>query len=80
MKEYAHGVHADALGPAELHIDALRIERIGLPHFQLVDCRGRDVVRAYQPPLLCVPVARLRLGPTLRVYGQGSKAKECQDE
>ena len=46
VEEYPHGVHADALRPAQFEIDPFRIERFGLPHFQLVDCGGRDVIGA----------------------------------
>ena len=37
VQEHPHRRHAEALGPAELLVDRGRIERVGLPHLELVD-------------------------------------------
>ena len=63
VQEHPHRLHAEVLGPAELLVDGLRVERVGLPHLELVDGRRRDVVAADQPRLLRVPLVRLCLGP-----------------
>jgi hypothetical protein len=61
VQKHPHCRHPETLGPAELLFDRLRIERLGLPHLEFVDRRGRNVVAADQPRLLGVPVVRLRL-------------------
>ena len=65
VQEHAHGVHADALGPAQFAVDGGRIEGVGLPHLQFVDGRRRQKVRAHRPGLAGVPGVGLRLGPAL---------------
>src|SRR4029078_3253441 len=54
VEEDAGRVHSDGLGPAELAVDRFGIERVGLPHFKLVDRRAGDEVRTDQPGLLRV--------------------------
>ena len=61
VQEHAHGIDADALGPIEFHVDPFWIERIRLPHFQLIDGSGRDVVAAHQPGLPGIPSIGSRL-------------------
>ena len=63
VEKDAHGVEADGLGPAEFEINALGIERVGLPHFELVDGGGGDEVAANEPRLLSVPIVGALLGP-----------------
>ena len=46
VQEDAHGVHAETLRPAELDIYPLWVEGGGLPHLELVDGVGGDVVAA----------------------------------
>ncbi len=67
----AHRVHPDPRGKAELAIDRLGIERVRLPHLELVDGRTRNEVRPDRPRLLAVPLVRLlgrpaRLGASNR--------------
>ena len=66
VEEDAHGVHAEALGPAELEVDAFGIEGVGLPHFELIDGVGGNVVAADKPGLMSVPFVRLGFGPSRR--------------
>ena len=65
VQEHTHGVHAQTFGPSELTIDALGIERVSLPHLELVDGIGRKVVTADQPRLFGIPGIRRFGGPTL---------------
>src|SRR5579862_794987 len=51
MQEHAHGVHAQAFGPAEFLVDLLRIESGCLPHLEFVDRVGWYVVASHQPGL-----------------------------
>ena len=75
VQEDAHGVHAQAFGPAEFLVDLLRIEGVRLPHLQLVDGAGRNVVRAHQPRLLLIPGVGLFFGPALRGLCQQQSRK-----
>ena len=65
VKKHAHGVEADGFGPAEFEVDALWVEGVGLPHFEFVDGRGRDVVAADEPWLCGIPI----LGALFRPAG-----------
>ena len=65
MQEHAHGGHAHALRPAQFLVDLGGIEAGLLPHLQLVDGVGRDIVAAHQPFLLAVPAFGLGRGPAL---------------
>ncbi len=85
MQEHPHRRHAEPFGPAELLVDRFRIERLGLPHLELVDRGCRNVVAADQPWLLRVPLVGLRLGPAARWrLRQGERAdtadQQCADE
>ena len=53
----------EAFGPAEFFIDFGGIERIGLPHFELVDGIGRDEIAADNPGLASIPGTRGFPGP-----------------
>src|SRR5881398_997764 len=62
-------------------IDALGIEGIGLPHLELVDGVGGDVVRADQPGLPPIPVPRGLLRPACAGRGregEGSTGERCE--
>ena len=50
---------AQALGPAELAVDRGQVERVGLPHLELVDRRARREVAADEPGMFTSPC----LGP-----------------
>jgi hypothetical protein len=63
VEEDAHGVEAEALGPAEFSVDGAEVERVGLPHLELVDRAAGDVVAADEPGLFLVPGIRLLNGP-----------------
>ena len=63
VQEHAHRIHADVRRPSQLEIDAGRIEGIGLPHLELVDCGGGHVIGADEEALTGIPLAPLRLGP-----------------
>ena len=65
VQEDAHGVHADAFGPAQFAVDGGGIEGIGLPHLEFVDRGGGQKVRAHRPGLLGIPGIGLGLGPAL---------------
>jgi hypothetical protein len=67
MKENAHRVQANRFGPTEFKINSLRIERIGLPHFEFVDSRGGNVVATHEPRLLGVPFGSLFFTPSFCV-------------
>ena len=64
VKEDAHGVHAEGFGPAQLEVDAFGVEGFGLPHLELIDGVGGDVVAADEPGLMGVPFIRLRFRPS----------------
>src|ERR1043166_937278 len=59
VKKDAHRVHAETFRPTELEIDSLRIERVRLPHLELIDRARRIVIPPDEPWLFGVPVARL---------------------
>ena len=46
VKIDAHRIHAQTLGPPEFKIDPLRVERVSLPHLQLVNGARGVVVAA----------------------------------
>src|SRR5487761_1155815 len=77
VQKNPHGVHPDALGPAKFLIDLPRIETCRLPHLQLVDGIARNIVRAYQPWLLRIPLVRLGLAPW-RGRSGGRRLRHCQ--
>jgi hypothetical protein len=55
VQKDAHAVEAEAGCPSQLPVDRGRVERIGLPHLELVDGGARDEVGADQPTLLFLP-------------------------
>ena len=55
VKEDAHGVEPEVLGPAELLVDDGRVEGRRLPHLERVDGRPGDVVAAERPGLAVGP-------------------------
>ncbi len=57
-------------GPAELGVDAPGVESIGLPHFELVNGVGGNVVAADEPGLMRVPVVGLGFSPALGRLGE----------
>ena len=57
-------------GPAELAVDRLGIERVGLPHFELVDRRAGEEVAADEPGLGVVPLVGLLGRPALGGVGE----------
>src|SRR5580693_3467110 len=67
MQKHAHGVQAQRLSPTQFRIDALRIETLCLPHFELIDRGGRNVVAADQPRLSRVPIIRCLFCPASRL-------------
>jgi hypothetical protein len=52
-------VEAQFFGPTEFSIDRRWIERIGLPHFELIDRRAGVEIASNQPRLTFVPLVRL---------------------
>ena len=78
VEEDAHGVHADGFGPAEFGIDALWIEGVRLPHLELVDGVGGDVVAADEPGLLGVPGIGLVFSPAFGRTGSGGEREEYE--
>ncbi len=65
VQEDADRVEPEFLGLGHLVVDGLRIEALRLPHFELVDGRGRDVVEAHGPLLLRIPGVGTLLRPAL---------------
>jgi hypothetical protein len=61
VKKHTHRVHSKTFRPAELEINPFRIERVSLPHLELIDRACRVVIAADEPRLPGVPVARLLL-------------------
>jgi hypothetical protein len=55
MKEHPCGVVTVELGPAQLGIDAPRVEGVGLEHLELVDGVRWNVVCSNEPALRLVP-------------------------
>src|SRR5690606_41274123 len=55
MEINASGVHSQLCRPPQLLIDGRWIERIFLPHLQLVDSSCRCVVRPNKPSMLSLP-------------------------
>ena len=80
VQEHPHRRHAETFGPAELLVDRLRIEGVGLPHLELVDGGGRNVVAADQPRLLRVPVVGLGLGPPRRGRSRRHEREDTADQ
>src|SRR6185437_1778975 len=78
VEKHPHGIHAQALGPAQFLVDLLRIESVRLPHFKLVDCAGRNKIAAHQPGLLLIPTVGFFLGPARR--DSKPQARECKNE
>ena len=70
VQENANRVEADRLGPAELAVDRLGIERVGLPHFELVDRRAGEEVAADEPGLGVVPLVGLVRRPAIGGVGE----------
>ena len=63
MQEDPHGVHAEALRPAQFLIDPFEVERLRLPHFQLIDRGSGREIGPDEPGLLFPPIVGLGLGP-----------------
>src|SRR5262249_41160400 len=88
VQEDAHGVEADLLGPAQLAVNRLGVERVGLPHFELIDGGAGDEVAADEPGLLGVPGVGLVGGPARRdvvfflagADGPGGEEDETQEQ
>ena len=76
MQEDAHGVHADAFGPAKFAIDRDGVKGVGLPHFKLVDGGGRKKIRADRPRLLGVPRIGLCFRPALLGMNRGNEREQ----
>ena len=77
VQKHAHGVHAEALSPSQFSIDALGIEAVFLPHFELINRGGWDVVTADEPGLPLIPGIRLSFCPArLCRAGAQKKAEE----
>ena len=72
---YAKDVKADSLGPGELLVDRLGIERICLPELKLVDRGSRRLVAPGQPGLGGVPLGRPLFGPSLACEGRNAQKK-----
>ena len=73
VQEHAHRRHPEAFGQAQFFVDPLRIERVGLPHLELVDGGRGNVVAADQPGLLGVPRCGLGFGPA----AAGGRWRRC---
>ena len=58
VQEHPHGVETGGSGPAQLDMDAQRVERVRLKHLQLVDGGRGDVVGADEPALRSIPLVR----------------------
>src|SRR5262249_16307997 len=67
MQEHAHRVQPDRFRPAKLQINALRVERLCLPHLYLVRSRRRNVIAPDEPWLLRVPRLGLLSAPPRRL-------------
>jgi hypothetical protein len=82
MKKNTHGVQANRFCPTKLKINPLRIERLGLPHFEFVDSRSGNVVAADEPRLFGVLFGSLFFTPSFCVLrGPGvHQARQHQDE
>src|SRR6185436_19371744 len=64
-------------GPAELHVDLRGVEGVRLPHLELVDGVGGNVVAAHQPALVRIPGVGFFGRPALGVGGgDGSQQRE----
>ena len=59
------------VGPAEFAVDRLGVERVGLPHLELVDRRAGQKIAAHEPRLLGVPIVGLLRGPAFRLRTLG---------
>ena len=55
VQKDAHRVHSHVFRPTEFLVDLSGIETLRLPHLQLVDRIGRDVITPHKPWLLVVP-------------------------
>jgi hypothetical protein len=82
MEKNTHRVQANRFCPTKFKINPLRIERLGLPHFEFVDSRSGNVVAADEPRLLGVPFGTLFFTPSFCVLrGPGvHQARQHQDE
>ena len=76
VQEHPHRRHPEALGPPEFLVNRGRVERVGLPHLELVDGGCRDVVAADEPRLRGVPLRGLLFGPA---SGGRSRLRETHD-
>ena len=70
MQEHSHGVHAERLRPAKLLVNFFGIECGGMPHFELIDCVGRQVIASHEPRFARVPLVCAFFGPTV-IRGSG---------
>src|SRR5580698_4263543 len=64
VQKDTHGIHAQALRPAEFSVDRRQIEGVDLPHFQFVNGRARKEVAANEPGLMRIPFVGMSFGPT----------------
>jgi hypothetical protein len=80
VQKNPHRIHTQRLGPGELLFDLGRIERLLLPHLQLVHGRTGHVVAAHEPGLVRVPGVRLPFRPAGRLghhpVGRGAAHEE----
>ena len=76
VQEDAHRVHADGLRPPQLGVDYHRVERIGVPHLNLIDGAGGNVIGADVPGLLGIPEVGGFGGPLDRFDGKGGEGQK----
>ena len=79
VEEHAQGIDSQALGPTHLHIDAVRIEGLLLPHFNLVDGVALNIIGAHHPRLARVPIGR-DTGAPLRSLSDGNRGCEERND
>src|SRR5690349_19986939 len=79
VQKDAHRIHAETFSPTESEIDPLWIERVGLPHLELIGRGSRVVVTTDDPRLLRIPVARLLLRPSLLRH-EGDRKNNDRDD
>ena len=79
VQVYPQRIEADRSGPAQLAIDRHRIERLGLPHLELIDRRTREKVAPDQPSVVALPRFGLLFGPASGgVLTPGNKRMNAQ--
>ena len=80
VQEHAHRRHPEALGQPELLLDGGRVERVCLPHLELVDGGRRDVVAADEPGLFRVPGVGCVLRPAGRLTGLRDRGDAAEQQ